>query len=231
MKKQSRNTFKSHLMVLITAIALIGCTNQSLLQQTHPNSTKNTKHDRIAQSGNHVPEDTQVMDIISGSIARIVLGAVLVIFLIFAVVQFFMNKKLGKMILSTLVYFYQLTQLYGVFLFLPVVWNGNLLSSLLGFYSQGEYLRLDDPILVKIENLNPVNVEYWGKISIYLNPRYTNLVYPVTSIALMTVFFAQGVTFLLSMVMKKSPKIKSANRLANTLKWFLLETSMVKMTF
>lgn len=52
------------------------------------------------------------------------------------------------MLISVWIEFLQATQIFGVYLLLPVIWKGKLLEVLYFLSSLGEYVRLDKPIIL-----------------------------------------------------------------------------------
>lgn len=233
-KKLVRQAYPLSFAMLILLLFLISGNYSRPLNLEQNLNTINKQSQRITETNTYIPhkyKSEDFSDSISGEIPRMVLGGVFLSLFLLTIVQFFVRKCLGKMVISTFVRFYQLLQLFAVYLYLPVVWKGNLLDSLIGFYQIGEFARLGSPILVQESGLNTVATNYWGKFTIYQTPRYLNIALPITSLALISISVLHGLIFIIQKIMKKSPKMVEVLHLFSNLKWFLLEMTFIRVTF
>jgi hypothetical protein len=247
------SAYKLLLVVAMVNISLAHSTDRRMFERELPklelrdnipskinNSSPRTKlkapqgEDRILQLRDfpaHMPLKPDLYEDISSVNARWIMGIFFLILMVFVFIQFLLKKYLGKMLISTMIVFFQAIQIYGVYLFLPVVWRGKTLSIFLGCYSQGEYVRMMKPPLIDLTKVNRIDISYWGKLTVYFNPKFVNFVYPITSIMLVSILVLQGVSFILTKIAKKTNWLKSLDQVLSNLKWFLIEINLVKVLF
>jgi len=138
------------------------------------------------------------------------------------------------MLVSTWVELIQHIQLFGVYLFLPVIWKGKLLEALYLLNTLGEYIHLKQPIILTSDMITSQvnsNSSPDNKLEVYFPSRLLNLVYPISSLLLMTVLIAHGLVFLLTLFLKSSQRLRKACEFLNLIKWYVLEMFLVRVFF